>query len=68
MATTLRDFDTGKKVTCENTGKKFAGKAVYRNVKTGDYYERMSPNGRKCGLPYFFRNWRDNEWVEANWK
>lgn len=64
---TLRDFNTGRKVTCENTGKKFGGKVVYKDSK-GNYYERLAPNGRKLGTKYCFRRWNDKEWVEENWK
>lgn len=65
--TRLQNFDNGKWVTCENTGKHIFGKVVWRSIKTGRYYERLSPNGRKCGLPYYFRS-LDTDWVEANWK
>ena len=67
METTLRDFNTGKKVTCKNTGKNFCGKAVWVD-QNGNLYERTSPNGRKCRLSYYFRKWNDDtaEDIRAN--
>jgi len=55
---TLMDFNTGKRVTCVSTGKKFCGKVVYKDEQ-GNLYERIAPNGRKCGTPYFFHQWNE---------
>lgn len=54
-----RDLETGKKIKCENTGKKLGDRVIWRNVETGELYERMNPNGVKMGMrgKLFFRKY-----------
>lgn len=56
---TLRDFNTGKKVACENTGKKWGGKLVWIDPKTGFLYERTNHYSQTLVRrgKFFFRKW-----------
>ena len=58
---THKDFHSGRKVTCENTGKKWGGKILWVDPETGIFYERMNPYTQTCSRrgTLFFRSWNE---------
>lgn len=59
---TYKDFYTGKKVTCVNTGKKWGGgKILWVDPETGIFYERTNPYSQTCVRrgKFFFRAWNE---------